>query len=282
MSQLICNLPNTKVYVRKEYLRDGKDGHGEFVEGHWVTAKSIPGRAFYFETFLPEYGAVFDKLPITAFVSSPETPTTDYDLPNLQFWNCMDYGITCIYKQFIGSMDFEVFTRTHDIVKGTYMFTLDNYHVNTDQPDYSTAEVPAEHKSFNVIELENGQYALYPNNRMRVYDNSLTPQTPKTPDFMVSTEFYQVENGYEYRLGDTDEYFWKTKELSMEILLYIVVFVAGVVTGALVTRNNLKEVNKVVEEAKELAAKAEAELAELKAKQKKPATRRGRKPAAKK
>tara|TARA_E500000318_G_scaffold94184_1_gene93507 strand:- start:2873 stop:3079 length:207 start_codon:yes stop_codon:yes gene_type:complete len=68
----------------------------------------------------------------------------------------------------------------------------------------------------------------------------------------------------------------------MEILLYIVVFVAGVVTGALVTRNNLKEVNKVVEEAKELAAKAEAELAELKAKQKKPATRRGRKPAAKK
>ena len=92
------------------------------------------------------------------------------------------------------------------------MFTLDNYHVNTDQPDYSTAEVPAEHKSFNVIELENGQYALYPNNRMRVYDNSLTPQTPLTPDFMVSTEFYQVENGFEYRLGDTDEYFWKTKD----------------------------------------------------------------------
>ena len=43
----------------------------------------------------------------------------------------------------------------------------------------------------------------------------------------------------------------------MEILLYIVVFVAGIVIGALVTRNNLEEVNKVVEEAKELAAKAE-------------------------
>ena len=42
MSQLICNLPNQKVYVRKEYLMDHKEGHGEFVEGHWVTAKSIP------------------------------------------------------------------------------------------------------------------------------------------------------------------------------------------------------------------------------------------------
>ncbi len=67
----------------------------------------------------------------------------------------------------------------------------------------------------------------------------------------------------------------------MEILTYIVVFVAGIITGALVTRNNLEEVNKVVEEAKELAAKAEAELAELKAKQKKP-VRKGIKPAAKK
>tara|TARA_A100000171_G_scaffold8109_1_gene6122 strand:+ start:510 stop:716 length:207 start_codon:yes stop_codon:yes gene_type:complete len=68
----------------------------------------------------------------------------------------------------------------------------------------------------------------------------------------------------------------------MEILLYIVVFVAGIVTGALVTRNNLEEVNKVVKEAKELAAKAEAELAEFKAKQKKPTAKRGRKPATKK
>lgn len=211
MSTLICNLPNTKVYIRKEYLMDHESGFGEFVEGHWVTCKSIPGRAFYFETYLPEYGALYDKLPISAFVSSPKTPYPDYPLNDLQFWNAMDYGVKVLYKQFIGSMDFEIFTRSHDIVKGTYLFTLDNYHAQGDEADYSTAEVPEEHKSFNVIELENGQYAAYPNNRMRVYDNSLTPKEPKMPDFKVSTDFYQVENGYEYRLGDTDEYFWSKK-----------------------------------------------------------------------
>lgn len=72
----------------------------------------------------------------------------------------------------------------------------------------------------------------------------------------------------------------------MDILVYIIVLVVGFITGALVTRNNIATVNKVVEEAKELAEKAEAELeelkAELKAKQSKPATKRGRKPAAKK
>jgi hypothetical protein len=214
MSELICNLPSERVWVRKEYLRDHIDGHGEFVAGVWITAKSIPGRAFYFETYLPEYGALYDKLPISAFVSRPETPNPDMSLPNLQFWNCMDYGVVSICKQFIGSMDFEVYTRDHGIVSGKYICTIDNYHHSADEIDYSTSEIPEEHKSHNLLELANGQYCLYPNNRMRVYDNSLTPEEPLKPDFKVSTEVYQVENGNKFRLGDTDEYFWKTKEES--------------------------------------------------------------------
>jgi len=211
MSALLANLPNTKVYVRKEYLMDYKSGHGEFVEGHWVTVKSMPGRAFYFETYLPEYAALYDKLPISAFVSEPKKPEPDLPLQDLQFWNAMDYGVTAIYKQFIGSMDFEILTRSHKVMHGTYLFTLDNYHESADEIDYSTSEIPEEHKSFNILELDNGQYAAYPNNRMRVYDNSLTPKQPKNPDFKVSTQFYQVENGYSYRLGDTDEYYWKSE-----------------------------------------------------------------------
>ena len=77
MACLIANLPSYEVWVRKEYLTDHKSGHGEFVKGVWVSAKSIPGRAFYFETYLPEYAAMFDKLPISAFTSDPETPTPD-------------------------------------------------------------------------------------------------------------------------------------------------------------------------------------------------------------
>ena len=211
MSALLANLPNTKVYVRKEYLMDHKNGHGEFVEGHWVTVKSMPGRAFYFETYLPEYAALYDKLPISAFVSQPNKPDPDLPLQDLQFWNAMDYGVTAICKQFIGSMDFEILTRSHQVMHGTYLFTLDNYHESADEIDYSTSEIPEEHKSFNILELDNGQYAAYPNNRMRVYDNSLTPKQPKNPDFKVSTQFYQVENGYSYRLGDTDEYYWKSE-----------------------------------------------------------------------
>ena len=215
MSELICNMPSEKVWVRKEYLTDFQSGEGEFVEVVWVSAKSIPGRAFYFETYLPEYAAMYDKLPISAFLSRPETPDPDLDLPNLQFWNCMDYGVVNICKQFVGSMEWEVRTRHFGSMKGKYVCTLDNYHSDIDKIDYSTSETPEEHKSFNLIELNNGQFALYPNNRCRVYDISLTPQEPKIPDFKVSTRYFQVENGIDWgRLGDTDEYFWKTPEES--------------------------------------------------------------------
>ena len=209
MAGLICNLPSIEVWVRKEYLRDLDDGFGEFVKGVWVTAKSIPGRAVSFETYLPDYGALFDKLPISAFVSRPEVPKTDMDLANLQFWNCMDYGVVAVQKQFISTMEYEVYTRDHGIQKGAYICTLDNYHYDCDQIDYSTSETPAEHKSSNLIELDNGQYCLYPNNRTRIFDNSLSPKKPLKPDFKVSTIEYQVENGQNFRLGETDKYFYE-------------------------------------------------------------------------
>ena len=77
--------------------------------------------------------------------------------------------------------------------------------------DNNVSETPAEHKSHNCIELENGQFGLYPNNRMRLYDLSITPEDPLMPDFKVSTIEYQVENESGWgRLGDSDEYFWET------------------------------------------------------------------------
>ena len=54
---------------------------------------------------------------------------------------------------------------------------------------------------------------------MRIYDNSITPETPKMPDFKVSTVYYQVENGHDRDgLGSEENYFWKTaKERSLDV-----------------------------------------------------------------
>ena len=41
---LQANLPPIELYVKKEYLYDLEKGHGELVEGLWVSVKSIQGR----------------------------------------------------------------------------------------------------------------------------------------------------------------------------------------------------------------------------------------------
>jgi len=220
VASLINNLPPTKVWVRKEYLRDLRDGFGEYVLGYWVSVKSLPGRAFYFETFLPEYGALYDKLPISAFLAwdsdspnAPKAPEPDLPLEELQFWNCFSYDITLLEKNLTYTMGWEVRTKTNGCISGNYLFTIDSYNNDRSSADLTFSEVPDEHKSFNIIELQNGQYAAYPNNRCRIVDPSLSPETLKTPDFLVSTRYFNVEypNAKWGRLGESEEYFWETK-----------------------------------------------------------------------
>jgi hypothetical protein len=218
MTTLVANVPPVKVWVRSEYLYDLRKGHGEYTPAYWVTCKSISGRALYFEAYLTEYGALYDKLPISAFLAwdsnypeKPESPTPDLELTDLQFWNGFDTGLTVIEKNLIYNMDVEVLTRSSGVIHGTYLFTVDNYHPHRNEPDFYFAEVPDEHKSHNIIALDNGQIGAYPNNRCRFSDPSLTPEQLKTPDFKVSTRYFNVEKAPKWgRLGDQDDYFWQT------------------------------------------------------------------------
>lgn len=110
-------------------------------------------------------------------------------------------------------MGWEVRTKTHGTIPGEYLFTIDSFNGDRSRVDISFAETPDEHKSFNVIALQTGQLAAYPNNRCRVVDPSLSPEELKTPDFLVSTRYFNVEypNAKWGRLGESEEYFWETK-----------------------------------------------------------------------
>jgi len=225
MTTLVANVPPVKVWVRKEYLYDLQKGFGEYTPGYWVTCKSLTGRALYMETYLTEYGCMFDKLPLSAFLSwdsdnpnEPIPPTPDLPLTDLQYWNGFDHGLTVVEKNLIFNMRFEVLTREHGVMGGTYLFTIDNYHPHRNEPDFYFSEVPDEHKSHNIIALDNGQIGAYPNNRCRMVDPSLTYHNLKTPDFKVSTRYFEVETVPKWgRLGESDEYFWNTpNELASE------------------------------------------------------------------
>lgn len=207
MAFLCANLPHVEVFVKKEYLYDFEKGHGELVEGVWVTVKSIQGKALYFETYIPEYGAVYDKLPLSAFVWKKDFEG-DLELEELELWDCFSYDITVIEKRLLKGQRSKYFSPSKKWHEGIYMFTIDSCNPDSNRLNTTFSEAPTQHKSFNILKLNNGYFAAQPNNRMLILDKSYTPKTLKFPDFKVSSIEYSVEDKEKTTFGDDTEFFY--------------------------------------------------------------------------
>ena len=213
MAFLVGSIPPIHVLVKKEYLYDLEKGHGEFTPGIWITVKSVLGKALYFETLLTEYGALYDKLPLSAFVWKEEV-TNPLPLHILQLWDCFDYDFTVIEKQMLGSCEF--YGKDRNMHKGEYMFTIDNCHADMNHVNLGFSEYDPEHKSFNIIILDNGQFAAQPNNRIIWKDASLIPGKTLPCDFKVCSQNYKVENTDKWTVGHTDDWQYKSEDESKD------------------------------------------------------------------
>ena len=128
MSFLVANTPRNRCYIRKEFLYNFESGFGEYVPCIWVSIKSMSRRAFFIESYLPEYGALYDKLPLEAYVSRNHSLDRDKFLPldHLQIWDCLSYDLTVIQKSFLLNLSGKFYAKNKEWYQGNYMFTVDN------------------------------------------------------------------------------------------------------------------------------------------------------------
>lgn len=217
MSYLIANIPAIPVWVKMSYLydlktEDGKiKGEGELTPGFWVTVKSKPKRALLFETLLTEYGALYDKLPIDAFVWKENYDIENqFPLSHLQLWDCFSYDISIITKDFIKKFPVDVVMKDKSVQKGEYLFTIDSCASDPNKIDCSLSEYNPEHKSFNIIKLDNGQFTAQPNNRVLWYDASLITNSKK-PDFNVCTNDFVCEGRDKWNVATDNKFYYESK-----------------------------------------------------------------------
>lgn len=205
MAFLVANIPPIHCWIRKEFLYDFEKGHGEYEPCIWVSLKSIRGQAFRIEAYLPNYGALYDKLPLHAFVSRKENldEKNFLTLDTLQIWDCFSYDITVIQKSFLKNLTCKFYAKNKNFYSGNYLFTVDNASPDQNILDTTYSEFPEDHKSFNFIELYNGQYAAQPNNRCLFLDAASNPKELLFPDFKVCTKKYIVETNPKWFLGDS-------------------------------------------------------------------------------
>jgi hypothetical protein len=205
LAHLIANLPPIKCFIRREFLYDFQEGHGEYEPCTWISLKSIAGEAFRIESYLYNYGALYDKLPLHAYVWRTDVKESELlPLDFLQIWDCMSYDIAILQKSHISGMRCRFLNKNKEWTWGVYMFTVDNCFPDSNILDVGLSEDIEDHKSFNFIQCDNGQFAAQPNNRLIVLEPSSNPETLKFPNFKVATKKWSVESESKWSLGDTD------------------------------------------------------------------------------
>ncbi len=92
MAYLNANIPPIYAQIRKEYLYDNKKHHGEVEDCIVFGISCITGRAILWHAIM-ENGAVFYRLPITAFIQRGYEPSTVpiKRLDELELWNSFSY-----------------------------------------------------------------------------------------------------------------------------------------------------------------------------------------------
>lgn len=187
-------------------MRQFKGGHGTVHPCTVFAVASLIGQVplFHFHT---EDGGVWWRMPIHAFCSKPDSPALD--LEELMLWDSFSYYCEAIRFDWLINKKVEYKSRSGVMRAGRYLFTLDWYDPN----GTSIAEAPGQHKCGHVIELDDGNYAIQPNNRLLVYDPSVTTRYGKMVcERLISDRIWTVEDKPKWRLSDDDRYDFDVNE----------------------------------------------------------------------
>ena len=217
MAYLNVNIPATYAQIRREFLYDLKDHHGEVEDCIIFGLASIAGRALLFHAIM-ENGAIFYRLPIHAFLQRgykvDDVPRARLD--ELELWNCFSYYPAVTTFDILGGQSGKYLGKDKKWYKGHYLFTIDFAHPESNIVDTEHSEIPHEDKCAHILALENGNYAAQPNNRVIWSIPSFTVKDEIPYDWKTQTHDWTVENTTQWRTEDSDRFFYGIEETKDE------------------------------------------------------------------
>ena len=190
MAYLNANLPVINCLIRNEFLFNHEKGQGEFTPADVHSVASIQGRSPLFEAFL-ENGVNWTRRPIHAFAWNQRAevlPLTEHI-----YWNCFSDYVDVKVRVRLGGLRADLISITGVKRQGLYLFTIDWSHQDKNMVDTGVSETP-EHKCGHVFKMDNGNYFIYPNNRIIWMDRAWTlNRIDSNPGYKIDMNIYSVE-----------------------------------------------------------------------------------------
>jgi len=193
MAYLNANIPATYAQVRREYLYDLKEHHGEAEDCIIFALASLTGRPILFHAIM-ENGAIFYRLPISAFLQKDldvkKVPRMRLD--ELELWNCFSYYPSVTTFDLLDGQSGKYIGKDKKWYPGSYLFTVDWAHP--------------------IMALENGNYAAQPNNRLIWSISSFTVKDEVPFDWKTQSSEWNVEKDRKWKTEDSDRFFYNIEE----------------------------------------------------------------------
>ncbi len=159
------NLPK-HIYakLRTEFRNNQKPGTEGFVDCVVFGAESLPNQTLGFH-ILTDEGMLYSQVPIHGLCWLEDAPNRS--LQELSNWDCFGLTLTVIEYEYLTGCELEYQTERGEILKGRYICTFDFV-------DNGYSNYPEQHKHFHFVALDEGNFCLAPNNRLRVWSKSFT------------------------------------------------------------------------------------------------------------
>ena len=195
MPYLNHNIPTLTCYIKNEFLFNHTKGHGEHTLCDVHSVASIEKRVPLFEAFL-ENGVNWTRRPINAFVwkkDAEQLPLSEYI-----YWDCFSSYVDVQVRARMSGLKADLISISGVKRQGIYLFTLDWAFENRSMLDTNFSETP-EHKCGHVFKMDNGNYFIYPNNRIIWMDNAWTyNRISGNPGYQIDMNVYSIENKTNY------------------------------------------------------------------------------------
>lgn len=191
MPELNANIPPIDCYVRGNFLRNQEDSHDKYFSCVIFGVSSVQNRSPLFH-FMMEDGGLWWRMPINAFCKEPNTP--EVDLHNLVLWNSFSPNVAVTKFANLANLKMSYKDRNRNVVSGKYLFTLDWHNPESNRLDDGYSETPNEHKCGHVIQRDDGNYAIQPNNRVRVFEPSFANQKDLVIGRLINDRVWDVED----------------------------------------------------------------------------------------
>ena len=213
MSYLNANIPPIECFVRSNFLQNRPHKFEKddiYLPCIIIGVASVTHRVPLFH-FIMEDGGVWFRMPIHAFCSRPDV--AQEDLHQLVLWDCFSPYISVTKYDFMSEKKMVYYDRSKTQRPGKYLFTLDWSQEDANILDVGFSQIPGQHKCGHVIQLDDGNYAIQPNNRVRLFEPSFVTKWDKIViDRKLGTEYWSVEDKDRWILSDDDRYEYDIEE----------------------------------------------------------------------